>query len=65
MRLKVKKININGLATTSAFNAAKNKVPNVNDLVKKNVMQKYQALRANIPIHLIITNLGTIYLMQR
>ena len=60
-----KKFNINGLATTSAFNAAKNKVPNVNDLVKKNVMQKYQALRANIPIHLIITNLGIIYLMQR
>ena len=60
-----KKFNINGLATTSAFNAVKNKVPNVSDLVKKNMMQKYQALRANIPIHLIITNLSIIYLMER
>ena len=30
-----KKFNINGLAATSAFNAVKNKVPNVSDLVKK------------------------------
>ena len=30
-----KKFNINGLATTSAFNAVKNRVPNVSDLVKK------------------------------
>ena len=29
-----KKFNINGLAATSAFNAVKNKVPNVSDLVK-------------------------------
>ena len=61
-----KKFNINGLGTTSALNAVKNKVSNVSDLVKKKIMmRKYQALRANIPIHLIMTNLGIIYLMQR
>ena len=30
-----KKFNINGLGTTSALNAVKNKVSNVSDLVKK------------------------------
>ena len=51
MRLKNKKPNITGLATTAALNAVENKIPNVSNLV---MMQKYQTLRKNIVLLLII-----------
>ena len=53
MRLKNKKPNITGLATTAALNAVENKIPNVSNLV---MMQKYQTLRKNILLLLIIIN---------
>ena len=53
MRLKNKKPNITGLATTAARNAIENKIPNVSNLV---MMQKYQTLRKNILLLLIIIN---------
>ena len=38
-----------GLATAAAFNAVENKISNVSNLVKKQIMiQKYQALNLNI-----------------
>ena len=50
---------ITGLATTAALNDAKNKTPNLSDLVKKKkiMMQKLKTLRMNILPHLIIINL--------
>ena len=53
MRLKNKKPNITGLATTAALNAVENKIPNVSNLV---MMQKCQTLRKNILLLLIIIN---------
>ena len=53
MRLKNKKPNITGLSTTAARNAIENKIPNVSNLV---MMQKYQTLRKNILLLLIIIN---------
>ena len=50
---------ITGLATAAALNDAKNKTPNLSDLVKKKkiMMQKLKTLRMNILPHLIIINL--------
>ena len=49
---------ITGLANVAALNAVENKIPNVSDLVKKEIkMQKYQKLRLNISPHLIAINL--------
>ena len=57
---------ITSLTTTAALSAVGNKIPNVIDLVKKqNMMQKYQALRTNISLHLVVIILWVIYLMQR
>ena len=40
---------IKSLATTAAFNAVENKIPNFSDLVKKNLtMQKYHTLALNM-----------------
>ena len=59
---------ISSLATTAAVTAAENKIPNINNLLKKkeNIMtRKYQTLKINILQRLIIANLGVIYFMQR
>ena len=49
---------ITGLAQSAALNELKNKIPNVNNLVKKQaMMQKYQMLGLNILPRLIIINL--------
>ena len=50
---------ITGLATTAALNDAKNKTPNLSDLVKKKkiMMQKLKTLRMNVLPYLIIINL--------
>ena len=54
------------LANTAALNAFENKIPNVSDLVKKkNMMQKYQTLRRNVLLLVIIVRLWVEYLMQR
>lgn len=46
---------INGLGTNDALNTVANKIPKVNDLVQKHIMiQKYQTLRLNISLNLII-----------
>ena len=48
------------MATTAALNTVENKIPNINSLVKKKQqikMQKYQTLRKNILLILIIINL--------
>ena len=60
------KTSISGLATTAALTAVENKIPNPSNQVKKQVMRKnYWTLKVNILLHLIITNLRVIYLMQR
>ena len=57
---------ITGLATTAALNAVESKIPNVSNLVKKQiVLQKYQILSLNILPHLIIISLRVKYSMQR
>ena len=49
------------LATTTALSAVENKIPKVSNLVKKQIMmQKYQTLRKNILLLLIIVNLRMI-----
>ena len=52
--------------TTTTLTAVENKIPNVTDLVKKKqiMMQRYQKLRTNILLPLIIINLRMLYLMQ-
>ena len=63
--LKVKYlVLLTNLATTTTLTAVENKIPNVTDLVKKNMMQRYQKLRTNILLPLIIINLRMLYLMQ-
>ena len=63
---KVNVINITALATTNALTAFMNKIHNVRDLVKKaDLLQKYQTLRKNILLLLIIINLLMIYLIRR
>ena len=63
---KVNVINITALATTDALTAFMNKIQNVSDLVKKaDLLQKYQTLRKNILLLLIIINLLMIYLIRR
>ena len=48
-QIKGKIPSITDLATTAAFNAVENKIPNVNNLVKKQIMmQKYQTRNLNI-----------------
>ena len=55
---------ISGLATTAALTAVENKIPNVSNLVKKQIMtQKYHTLKINILIQLIIINLLKILLL--
>ena len=55
---------ISGLATTAALTAVENKIPNVSNLVKKQIMtQKYHTLKINILIQLIIINLPKILLL--
>ena len=57
---------ITSLATTATLSVVGNKIPSVIDLVQKqNMMQKYQALRANISPHLVVIILWVIYLTQR
>ena len=65
--LKVKYlVLLTNLATTTTLTAVENKIPNVTDLVKKKqiMMQRYQKLRTNILLPLIIINLRMLYLMQ-
>ena len=58
--------NITGSFINAALNTVKNKIPNVGDLVKKQIMmQKYLILRLNILTYLIVINLQMKYLMQR
>ena len=48
---------ITTLATTGDLNAVKNKKPKFSKLVKKQIrIQKYQTLRLNILLHLIVIN---------
>ena len=55
---------ITGLATTAVLTAVENKIPEVNNLVKKQVMiQKYQILNLNILLQLITINLPKIILI--
>ena len=51
--------NTTGLATTAAFDAVGNKIPNVNNLVKEEhfMIQKHLTLSKNILVLLIIINL--------
>ena len=51
---------LNGLATTAALTAVENKIPDVNNLVKKKkqiMTQKYYTLNLNIFLLLITINL--------
>ena len=49
---------ITGLATNTAFNDVKNRIPCVSDLVKKQIiMQKKNILKVNISKHIIKINL--------
>ena len=57
--IKGKIPSIAGPATTGALDAVKNKIPNVNNLVKKS------HYNLNILPHLSIINLWVKYLMQR
>ena len=53
-----------GLATTPVLTAVENKIPEVNNLVKKQIMiQKYQILNLNILLQLITINLPKIILI--
>ena len=55
---------ITGLATTAVLTAVENKIPEVNNLVKKQIMiQKYQILNPNILLQLITINLPKIILI--
>ena len=55
---------ITGLATTAVLTAVENKIPEVNNLVKKQIMiQKYQILNLNILLQLITINLPKIILI--
>ena len=57
---------IAGLATTAPLNAVENDIPNVSNLVKKQVMmEKYQALGLTILTHLIIEHFCVKYLTQK
>ena len=54
------------LGTSAALTCVENKIKNVSDLVKKQVMVKKQkTFRVNISPRLSIINLQTIYLIQR
>ena len=67
-RLKIKDEipRVDGLTTTAAPNAVDNKIPDLSNLVKKQIMmQKYQILSLNILPHLIIIDLRIIYFMER
>ena len=54
---------INGLATTAALNAAENKIPDVSNLIKKQIMTKKCKQNINILQLLIIINLPKILLL--
>ena len=55
---------ITGLATTAVLTPVENKIPEVNNLVKKQIMiQKYQILNLNILLQLITINLPKIILI--
>ena len=55
---------ITGLATTAVLTPVENKIPEVNNLVKKQAMiQKYQILNLNILLQLITINLPKIILI--
>ena len=55
---------ISGLPTTSALTAVENKIHDVSNLVKKQIMtQKYQTLKINILLQLIIINLFILLLI--
>ena len=54
------------LSTTAALTTVENKMPNVSDLFKKQIMmQKYQKWKINILLLLIIISSRVIHLMQR
>ena len=56
--LKGKIPSITGLATTTALTAVENKIANVNNVVKKQIMmQKCQTWNLNISLYLITTSL--------
>ena len=55
--IKNKIPNITRLTTTTELNDVENKIPNVSILVKKQIMtQKYQALKKDILLILVIIN---------
>ena len=60
-------LNNRDLAATSALTAVENKIPNISNLVKKtdSDAEISDIEKKNILAHLNITNLHTIYLMQR
>ena len=54
------------LSTTAALTTVENKMPNVSDLFKKQIMmQKYQKWKINILLLLIIISSRVTHLMQR
>ena len=54
------------LATTAALTTAENKIPNVGDLVKKEIMMhRYQKWKITILLLLIIISSRVIHLMQK
>ena len=60
----LRSLSITGLATTAMLTAVENKIPEVNNLVKKQIMiQKYQILNLNILLQLITINLPKIILI--
>ena len=56
-----------GLAITASLDAVEYKIPNASDLVieKQIMMQKYQTLKKNILLLMIIINLRVKWLVQR
>ena len=57
---------IAGLATTAPLNAVENNIPNVSNLVKKQVMmKKFQTLGLTILTYLIIEHFCVRYLTQK
>ena len=57
---------ISGLATTSTLTAVENKIRDVSNLIKKQIMtQRYQTLHLSILLQLIIISLLGKNLMQR
>ena len=64
--IEIKIPSISGLATTAALIVVQNKVAEVSNLIKRQVMtQKYQTLKLNMLLQVILINLLNILLLIR